>query len=377
MKRMGLYIHIPFCRKKCAYCDFLSWRDSKENQSAYVQALLREIEGIRKEEKRREISGIFIGGGTPSILEGRQIEQIMAALYKSFSILKEAEISIEINPKTVDEEKLLSYKRAGINRLSFGLQSTIEEELKIMGRIHSYEDFEKNYFLARRAGFTNINVDLMMAVPKQTKKSWEQSLKRVAALAPEHISAYSLIIEEGTPFYDMDYDFPEETERQMYEETKEYLGAYGYGRYEISNYSKAGYECRHNIGYWQRDEYLGLGLGSSSLFEEVRWKNTDDFSDYIKNSAKPDRIRGQQEYLSLAAQMEETFFLGLRMSRGVSKSAFFEKFHRSPQEAYREQIEKMKGEGLLQEEGDFLYLTERGISLSNYVMAEFLEPKLE
>lgn len=377
MERMGLYIHIPFCRKKCAYCDFLSWRDSKENQSAYVQALLREIESIRKEEKSREIAGIFIGGGTPSILEGEQIERIMAALYKNFSILKEAEISIEINPKTVDKEKLLSYRRAGINRLSFGLQSTIEEELKIMGRIHSYEDFEKNYFLAREVGFTNINVDLMMAVPRQTKKSWKQNLKTVAALAPEHISAYSLIIEEGTPFYEMDYDFSEETERQMYEETKEYLGAQGYGRYEISNYSKAGYECRHNIGYWQRDEYLGLGLGSSSLFEEVRWKNTDDFSDYIKNSSQPDRIRRQREPLSLAAQMEETLFLGLRMSRGVSKSAFFGKFHRGLEKVYQEQIEKMKGEGLLQEEGDFLYLTDRGISLSNYVMAEFLEPKLQ
>lgn len=377
MKRMGLYIHIPFCQKKCAYCDFLSWRDSKENQSAYVQALLGEIESIRKEEKSREIAGIFIGGGTPSILEGEQIERIMAALYKNFSILKEAEISIEINPKTVDKEKLLSYRRAGINRLSFGLQSTIEEELKIMGRIHSYEDFEKNYFLAREVGFTNINVDLMMAVPRQTKKSWKQNLKTVAALAPEHISAYSLIIEEGTPFYDMDYDFSEETERQMYEETKEYLGAQGYDRYEISNYSKAGYECRHNIGYWQRDEYLGLGLGSSSLFEEVRWKNTDDFSDYIKNSSQPDRIRRQREPLSLAAQMEETLFLGLRMSRGVSKSAFFEKFHRGLEKVYQEQIEKMKGEGLLQEEEDFLYLTDRGISLSNYVMAEFLDPKLE
>ena len=373
---MELYIHIPFCEKKCAYCDFLSWKDSKENKKAYVEALLREIENIPKEESAREVSTIFIGGGTPSCLLGEQIEEIMHAVYEKFSLLENAEISIEINPGTVDEKKLSSYKNAGINRLSFGLQSTVEEELQVMGRIHTYQTFEKNYHLARKLGFSNINIDLMMAVPKQTRESWKKSLKRVLDLSPEHISAYSLIIEEGTPFYDLDYDFSEEVERQMYEESLEIFRRHGYEQYEISNYSKAGYRCRHNVGYWEREEYLGLGLGAASLLGEVRWSNTKSFSDYLKSSFDLGKIRCDVEVLSVEAQMEETMFLGLRMIEGVKKADFFRKFQKSMKDIYGKQIADLKKQGLLEENEDFLYLTARGISLSNYAMAEFLEPKI-
>ena len=381
MKELELYLHIPFCVKKCNYCDFLSAPAGEETRAAYVDALLEEIRGFDEPEDY-EVVTVFFGGGTPSILPGQAIFRIMEALREKFSFRKEAEITLEANPGTVDKEKLSFYKKAGINRLSFGLQSADAEELKKLGRIHTWEKFLESFQLAREAGFSNINVDLMSARPGQTKESWEKTLRQVLALQPEHISAYSLIIEEGTPFYQL-YEkdverrdageepelIPsEEEERAMYEATGRILKEQGYLHYEISNYAKPGCECRHNLGYWQRRDYLGFGLGASTLLNPVRSKNTEDLEAYLGG----DFSKKEFFVLTKDNQIEETMFLGLRVLEGVSKEQFREQFSCELRVVYRKELEKLEKEGLLEEEGDFVRLTSRGIDLSNPVLAEFL-----
>lgn len=381
MKELELYLHIPFCVKKCNYCDFLSALAGEETRAAYVDALLEEIRGFDEPEDY-EVVTVFFGGGTPSILPGQAIFRIMEALREKFSFRKEAEITLEANPGTVDKEKLSFYKKAGINRLSFGLQSADAEELKKLGRIHTWEKFLESFQLAREAGFSNINVDLMSALPGQTKESWEKTLRQVLALQPEHISAYSLIIEEGTPFYQL-YEkdverrdageepelIPsEEEERAMYEATGRILKEQGYLHYEISNYAKPGCECRHNLGYWQRRDYLGFGLGASTLLNPVRYKNTEDLEAYLGG----DFSKKEFFVLTKDNQIEETMFLGLRVLEGVSKEHFREQFSCELRVVYRKELEKLEKEGLLEEEGDFVRLTSRGIDLSNPVLAEFL-----
>ncbi|SCG88874.1 Oxygen-independent coproporphyrinogen-III oxidase [uncultured Clostridium sp.] len=381
MKELELYLHIPFCVKKCNYCDFLSASAGEETRAAYVDALLEEIRGF-DEPEGYEVVTVFFGGGTPSILPGQAIFRIMEALREKFSFRKGAEITLEANPGTVDKEKLSFYKKAGINRLSFGLQSADAEELKKLGRIHTWEKFLESFQLAREAGFSNINVDLMSALPGQTKESWEKTLRQVLALQPEHISAYSLIIEEGTPFYQL-YEkdverrdageepelIPsEEEERAMYEATGRILKEQGYLHYEISNYAKPGCECRHNLGYWQRRDYLGFGLGASTLLNPVRYKNTEDLEAYLGG----DFSKKEFFVLTKDNQIEETMFLGLRVLEGVSKEQFREQFSCELRVVYRKELEKLEKEGLLEEEGDFVRLTSRGIDLSNPVLAEFL-----
>lgn len=381
MKELELYLHIPFCVKKCNYCDFLSAPAGEETRAAYVDALLEEIRGFDEPEDY-EVVTVFFGGGTPSILPGQAIFRIMEALREKFSFRKGAEITLEANPGTVDKEKLSFYKKAGINRLSFGLQSADAEELEKLGRIHTWEKFLESFQLAREAGFSNINVDLMSALPGQTKESWEKTLRQVLALQPEHISAYSLIIEEGTPFYQL-YEkdverrdvgeepelIPsEEEERAMYEATGRILKEQGYLHYEISNYAKPGCECRHNLGYWQRRDYLGFGLGASTLLSPVRYKNTEDLEAYLGG----DFSKKEFFVLTKDNQIEETMFLGLRVLEGVSKEQFREQFSCELRVVYRKELEKLEKEGLLEEEGDFVRLTSRGIDLSNPVLAEFL-----
>ncbi|MDY4668533.1 MAG: radical SAM family heme chaperone HemW [Oliverpabstia sp.] len=371
-KELELYIHIPFCVKKCEYCDFLSGSAGKQAQREYMEALFREIDGTEKFEDY-EVSTIFIGGGTPSVLPGEWIEELMEKVKQHFSVRTDGEISIEANPGTVDESKLQSYRRAGINRISFGCQSGDDEELKMLGRIHTWEEFLESFSLARAAGFSNINVDLMSGLPGQSLSSWEESLEKVAKLQPEHVSAYSLIIEEGTPFALKKLNLPdEEEERKMYEKTHEILESYGYHQYEISNYGKPGKECLHNIGYWQRKEYLGLGLGSASLIQEKRFHNTGKMEGYLAKSDKVGEIREDIEKLTRENQMEEFMFLGLRMLEGVSEKEFQEKFGMDLKNIYGDVIKKYIQLGLLEQKGDRLYLTRRGISVSNPVLADFL-----
>lgn len=371
-KEFRLYAHIPFCIKKCAYCDFLSWPDSQRNQERYVQALCREISAYRGNFPRR-VSSVFLGGGTPSILNPELLEKIMDSLYGAFSFAENPEISIEANPGTVTLEKLRAYKRMGIGRISFGLQSARNEELQELGRIHTYEEFLEGYDMARRAGFDNINVDLISGIPGQTVKSWQRNLTQVMKLKPEHISAYSLIIEEGTPFAQRELNLPdEEEEREMYESTAETLGQNGYVQYEISNYALPGRACAHNLGYWARDDYLGLGLGAASLVNNRRWNNTDSMEEYQAGAGEPERIRVCQEDLSVSEQMEETMILGLRRMEGVWRKDFREMYDVELEEVYGDVIGRLVKLGLLADDGRRIFLTRRGISLSNQVFVEFM-----
>lgn len=377
-KELELYIHIPFCVKKCLYCDFLSVPQSKQVIDAYVMALIREIKV--HSENLSVVTSIFLGGGTPSILEATHIQQIFVALRETFQISTDAEITIEANPGTITQEKLKAYKQVGINRISFGLQSANNEELKLLGRIHTFEEFLDGYRLARECGFDNINVDLISAIPKQTQESWEETLQKVIALGPEHISAYSLIVEEGTPFFAIygeggskECDLPsEEEERAIYYRTEEILKEAGYDRYEISNYAKEGRECRHNLGYWERKNYLGIGLGASSLVDNVRYKNTDELNCYMGHASELSKIQEDEEVLSVKAQMEEFIFLGLRKIKGISIEEFEKIFGDSLEKCYGDSIKRMQEQKMLVMEDGFLKLTKKGIDISNYVFAEIL-----
>ena len=370
---MELYVHIPFCVKKCAYCDFLSFPQGEEIQRRYVEKLMEEIRTVSAGFHDTPVSSVFVGGGTPSVLKARWMKELFDCLRASFHIEETAEISMEANPGTVDREKLRIYREAGINRLSFGLQSADNRELKALGRIHTWEEFLESFWLAREAGFSNLNVDLMSALPGQTVESWMDTLKKTADLDPEHISAYSLIIEEGTPFSARKLDLPDEdTEYRMYEDVAAVLGKYGYYQYEISNYAKKDRNCRHNEGYWQRKDYLGLGLGAASLVCRERFTNTSDMSEYLENSGYLEKIRTDRETLTREDEMGEFMFLGLRMTKGVSKKDFQEYFGTSIEKIYGEVLEKYKKQGLLLEEDGRICLSRAGIHVSNAVMADFL-----
>lgn len=370
MKPLEIYVHIPFCVKKCNYCDFLSAPAGRQEQRRYIESLCRQIRSVGETAKAYRVISIFVGGGTPSILEEEQTARIFQSLRDTFYIEGNAEITIEMNPGTVTKDKLKVYRAAGINRLSIGLQSADDTELKVLGRVHDFHDFIETYGMAREEGFENINVDLMSAVPGQTIKSFTHTLQTVSELGPEHISVYSLIIEEGTPFYDIYGDkiskdsevcqeYPklpdEDTERQMYYDTKRILEGYGYHRYEISNYAKEGYECIHNLGYWDRTEYLGFGDGAASFLNHKRW------------------VSGKQpEVLSVKDEMEEYMFLGLRKMEGVSKMRFHKEFNCKMEHVYKKVLADMESKQLLEQQGDFVRLTEKGIDVSNYVMSGFL-----
>ncbi len=379
-KELELYIHIPFCVKKCSYCDFLSAPATEQTKEAYMAALFAEIVGRAKDYKERIVTSIFIGGGTPSLLSGDSIRQLMEHIREGFTLAPDAEITMEVNPGTVTTEKLTAFYGAGINRLSIGMQSAQEQELKILGRIHDFDGFCQVYREAVEAGFTNINVDVMSGLPGQTLASYKDTLEKVLRLEPmpQHISAYSLIVEEGTPFAAMadrgELPLPEEdTERAMYEETIEVLAGYGFHRYEISNYALDGYECRHNVGYWIRRDYLGFGIGAASLIGNVRFQNGRDLNAYL---AHPLACREEQQSLTTQEQMEETMFLGLRLIRGVSYPEFARCYGQTLEEVYGEVISRNVADGLLtvreDETGRRLMLTGRGLDVSNYVMAQFL-----
>lgn len=369
----SLYIHIPFCVRKCLYCDFLSGVYEAPVREAYVQALIAELERESVFYKNRTVETIFFGGGTPSLLTKRQLARLMAAIHRSFQVSERAEISFEMNPGTAEQEKLNRMRALGINRLSIGLQSDDDELLKRLGRIHSLEQFQNAYEMARKAGFTNINIDMMSALPGQRLAGYEKTLRTVTGYAPEHISAYSLIIEEGTPFYrafaEHRLDLPEEEEeREMYYRTKELLREAGYERYEISNYAKKGFACRHNLAYWRRTDYAGFGIGAASLIDGVRYSNVRELKQYLTQT----HIKRQIEPLTKSDAMEEFLFLGLRCMEGIRVSEFERQFGLSIEAVYEQQIKELIGGGLLETEGDCLRLTESGIDVSNYVFEKFL-----
>ena len=369
---MEIYIHIPFCIRKCDYCDFLSGTSGPEEQADYVQALLREIQAV-EEGEGRSVSSIFIGGGTPSVLDERLLGDILREIRNRFKMEEDAEITIEVNPGTANIGKLQAYREMGINRLSIGLQSPEDRELKILGRIHNYGQFLETYQEARTVGFDNINIDLMSAIPDQTYEGWVKNLRTVAELEPEHISAYSLIVEEGTPFAARKLNLPDEdTEYNMYEATAQILKEYGFEQYEISNYARKGRECRHNVGYWTRQDYLGFGLGASSLYGKERFANTADMKKYLENSKNPEKIREKEPSLTREDEMAEFMFLGLRMTKGISKADFQRCFGCTIESVYGEVLEKYESMELLVEKDGRIFLSREGIHVSNSIMAEFL-----
>lgn len=391
-KDLELYFHIPFCVRKCLYCDFLSAPGDEEAMRLYMEALFTETAGSAFRYMNYRVVSIFIGGGTPSLVPVSAMERLMETVGSNYHMAQDAEVTIEANPGTVTREGLERYGRAGINRLSIGLQSAEDGELAAIGRIHTWEQFKQAYAAARKAGFRNINVDIMSALPGQTLSGYRNTLECVLALdsPPEHISAYSLILEEGTPLYERyergELKLPDEdTDREMYRETKECLEKAGYHRYEISNYAKKGYECRHNCGYWERRQYAGFGLGAASLVDNIRFQNGEDLAAYL---ADPMGSRKEIHPLSREEQMEEFLFLGLRLTEGVSFGKFRGLFGQEMEEIYGEVIRKNVRDGLLQiisrsgkdREGkkpltgdrSRLALTEKGLDVSNYVMAQFL-----
>jgi oxygen-independent coproporphyrinogen-3 oxidase len=377
---LGLYIHVPFCVSKCFYCDFLSGVASPEVQKDYFESLKKEIRGRSRDYTDYTLTSLFIGGGTPSVVPAQWITELIYMIGQCYRWDNSPEITMELNPATADEAKLKQYYLSGVNRLSIGLQSALDEDLKRLGRAHDYVEFYETYRLARETGFTNINTDIISAIPGQDLDSCRKTLRAVLALTPppEHISAYSLIVEEGTPFWEAYREgalkLPdEETERDIYWETDRILKQHGYCRYEISNYARIGYECRHNRRYWLREEYAGFGIGAASLVKNTRFTNTDDLSAYIK---EPVALGRDMQALSRQEQMEEFFFLGLRLTEGVSCGRFRDCFGQDAEEIFGDVIHRNISDGLMirmEEYRDIrLKLTDRGLDLSNYCMARFI-----
>ena len=374
-KKVSLYIHIPFCERKCNYCDFLSFQGTMERKEAYLSCLLREIQSWQQELKEYQVESIFIGGGTPSVLEASQITRLMEQIKELCILSPKCEITIECNPNSATLDKLRAYKQCGINRISFGVQSFEEKELKLLGRLHNKEQGIQAIEAAKEVGFTNINVDIMMALPEQNLKSYENTLNQVINLKVPHISAYSLILEPGTPFYEKEEIkklLPtQEEERALYYFTRDRLQEAGYHQYEISNFAKEGFECEHNKVYWQIGEYLGIGLGASSYFKNKRFSQETDMTAYItKKEFKKAFLEASE--VTKQATMEEFMFLGLRMNEGVSKEVFFHKFQVELEQVYKESLQKGQREKTIEVLGDKVRLTPLGQDVSNYVLSDFL-----
>jgi len=374
---LGIYIHIPFCAKKCLYCDFISYENKQEIIEQYIQALQSEIKTIGAGlVSAPNIDTIYIGGGTPSFIDSKHIVSIINTIKANYSISPNAEITIEVNPGTVTKEKLEDYKIIGINRISIGLQSTNDNLLKQIGRIHTYEQFLQTYNLAREVVFKNINIDLMLALPNQTIEDLEDSLNKIVELNPEHISVYSLILEEGTKLYDLvekgELDLlDEELERQMYWLVKNKLQEKGYIHYEISNFSKKGYESKHNLHCWEQKEYIGLGAAAHSYYNNTRYSNSEDLKEYIEHVG----IKSYQtihEIQTKEEQQKEYMLLGLRKIEGVRISDFKNKFTQNPLYIFRNELDKLVKEELVEVDINNIKLTKKGIDLANKVWEKFV-----
>ena len=381
MMNVGIYVHIPFCKQKCKYCDFTSFPCMEDKYDKYFECVSKEI--IEKADelsgKELKIDTIYIGGGTPSIVPARYIEKVLNLIFERFNVEKNAEITIEANPGTVDLEKLKKYLNIGINRLSLGLQSTNDELLKMLGRIHSYREFEDVYDMAREAGFKNINVDLMIGLPNQSMEDVEDSLNKIINKSPEHISVYSLIVEEETKMFDLiesgELELPsEELERDMYWKVKNVLQDKGYAHYEISNFARKGFESKHNSNCWKQHSYLGFGVAAHSYFDEIRYSNISDINRYIDNYEQGDSIYNIvfHEKQFKEQMMKEYMLLGLRKIDGIRISEFKEKFVDNPLYIFRNQLNKLVEQNLIEVLDDSILLTDKGLDLANLVWMEFI-----
>lgn len=386
---MEIYIHIPFCIRKCNYCDFVSGVSTDAERSRYTKALERELSLYAHRFRDEVVTSVFIGGGTPTFLEENRLLSIIDTVRKLYNLTPDCEFTIECNPKTASYENLLKYRAAGVNRLSIGLQSANDDELKELGRVHTFSDFLRTYENARKANFKNINVDIMTSLPGQTKEKLQKTLSSVYMLRPEHISAYDLIIEPGTPFYDKYHDDIERRERgeetlflpneslecELTNYIEEFLASHGYHQYEVSNFARDGFECRHNKGYWERVPYLGVGISAASLIDETRWTNTSDIFEYMEAMENVDDFCfpvDDEHKLTKSEAMEEFFFLGLRKKEGVLRADFEEYFQTSLDGVYGDVLRDLKEKELLIEEAGNIRLTKHGMDVSNVVLAEFL-----
>lgn len=372
-KDLSLYVHIPFCIRKCLYCDFPSFSGMDNYFDDYIKCLCREIEDMSADFSDRTVNTIFLGGGTPSVLPTHLLGKVIDTIIKKYNVANNAEISIETNPGTLNAKNLSEMNSMYFNRLSMGLQAWQDRLLKKLGRIHTAEEFETNFCQARDAGFKNINVDIMFSLPEQSFDDWQETIENVIRLKPEHISSYSLIIEEGTPFYEMNEngiikEADEDLDRKMYYLVNEMLADKGYVRYEISNYAKKGFECRHNIVYWRTEEYKGFGLGAHSYIDKIRYHNTYDFKEYLSGCG----FLKEKELLKDFEMHEEFMFMGLRMTDGVSETIFKKRFNKDIYDIYGDEIRKLIDAKLLASECGRLYLTDRGIDVSNQVFERFI-----
>ncbi|MBO3334823.1 radical SAM family heme chaperone HemW [Clostridium perfringens] len=376
MDKISLYIHIPFCAQKCLYCDFPSFARKDHLRKAYIEALNKEIISLREKHNNLEINTIFIGGGTPSVLEADELECLLKEVAK-LNMAKDIEYSMECNPGNLTEEKLEVMKKYGVNRISMGLQAKQDNLLKGLGRIHNYKTFKENFLLAKKVGFNNINVDLMFGLPNQRLNEWEETLREIISLEPAHISAYSLIIEEGTAFYNL-YEndklkLPtEEEERKMYHLAKKILEENGFNQYEISNYAKEGKECRHNLSYWNMDNWIGVGSAAASYIDGKRIKNISSVEEYINSINEKGEAVEEIINNSKNDNMEEFMFMGLRKINGIDENEFKKRFSMNINDVYGEILNKYIDEGLLIRESGRIFLSEKGIEISNIIMADFL-----
>ena len=369
-KPIGLYVHIPFCLKKCRYCDFCSFENAaKEKKVEYIAKLIEEIKSYKREPKIC-LDSVFFGGGTPSILEPAEFLSIGLAISEAFDVLEDTEFTVEVNPKTVTVEKCLAYKSAGVNRISIGMQSIHENELKKLGRIHNFSDFLCAYRLLSEH-FSNISVDVMYGIPDQTLHSFEKTLDEVISLSPRHISVYGLMLEEGTPLYEMrdTISFPDEDEEcDMYSLAVRKLGAGGYSHYEISNYAKDGFECRHNLKYWQANEYIGVGISAASRYGDRLFTNTDSLDEYLSGGG----VNYIRKY-EISDYKTEYIMLSLRLARGIVLSEYREIFKEDFLSDRRETLGEFLRLGYLKITDRSVALTDSGFYLSNYIISQLLD----
>lgn len=384
MKNIEIYIHIPFCEKKCNYCDFISFHANYDTVDKYIKQLIREIEVKKYLLNDYEVSSIYIGGGTPSFIDAKYISYIMQSIYNNYNVSRDAEISIEVNPNSASSSKLETYYSSGINRLSIGLQSTNDLELKLLGRVHNYSDFLNSYNYAIHIGFKNINVDLINGIPNQTPESYKKTLKQVLMLNLKHISIYNLIIENNTPFKQMllnnEIQLPLEIDvLKMDEITKELTAYYRLNRYEISNYAKSGFECKHNLGYWSDVPYIGFGLNASSYYENKRFKNQSNINDYLYLNYNKYMIENDKtlfyesvQNLSNIDHINEYVMLGFRKTSGINIVEFKNLFDMDFEKAFGTALKIYQGMGMVNKSNDNYYLTDEGFNISNRILSDLL-----
>lgn len=377
MQDISIYVHIPFCSSKCYYCDFTSFTNQKSRIEEYINSLITELSIYKEKLEDYRIKTIFIGGGTPSVIDAKYIYKVLEYIYRNFNTHEDMEITMEINPGTLDREKLNIYKEANINRMSIGLQTFNNDILNKLGRIHSAEDFFRSYDILNRVGFENINVDLIFNLPDQTIAMGMKDVETLVNLGVKHISYYSLIIEPGTLMYERHLQnklklLDEDSERKLYHNVKEYLKDNGYVHYEISNFSMKDHECLHNLVYWKIKPYLGVGLSSHSFINRKRFWNTNNLNDYIEKLNKNILPIKEEELISKEIEIAEACIFGLRLVEGIDKRDFNNRFDIDIKSLYDNSINKHKEAGLLYEDENYLKLTDRGLDLANLVEIDFL-----